>query len=306
MNNNEQKGFRAHRDIKGIVSAMMAASLLTFSCSASYADAAFENSQLPKTRTVKVKSAATAADSTQSDKANSGQIASNNPAQVKTEKTSQTGTADSSTQDEQDDDGQSVAADTGTPAEDGGQYSKDPLEKFNRAMFTFNDKFDTYLLKPIATFYNTIMPKPLNQGIHNFFNNLGELPTIANDLLQFNFYQMTSDLWRFGINTTLGIGGLFDIATRMNIPYFQNDFGLTLAYWGYQDSSYLVLPFLGSNTIRDGIGIPVDYFEFSVYPYVQPQSRRYQVLGLFFIDHRANLLQFEPVLEEAAVDKYVF
>jgi len=186
-------------------------------------------------------------------------------------------------------------------------YSKDPLEGFNRAMFTFNDKLDIYLFKPIATFYNTIMPKPLNQGIHNFFNNLGEVPTIVNDLLQFNFYQMTNDFWRLGINTTIGIGGLFDIATRMYLPYFQNDFGLTLAVWGYEDSSYLVLPFLGSNTIRDGVfGIPVDYFEFSVYPYVQPQSRRYQLLGLFFIDHRANLLQFEPVLEEAAIDKYVF
>lgn len=183
---------------------------------------------------------------------------------------------------------------------------KDPLEGFNRAMFTFNDKLDIYLIKPIAQLYNAIMPKPLNQGVHNFFNNLGEVPTIANDLLQLNFYQMSKDVARLAINSTLGIGGLFDMATRMHLPYFQNDFGLTLAYWGYKDSSYLVLPFLGSNTIRDGIGIPFDYFEFTVYPYIKPQSTRYQLLALYVVDHRANLLQFEPVLEEAAIDKYVF
>lgn len=188
-------------------------------------------------------------------------------------------------------------------------YNKDPLERINRAIFFFNDKLDFYLIKPIAELYNAILPKPLNKGIHNFFNNLGEIPTIINDLLQFNLYQMAKDVTRFSVNSTFGIGGLFDIATRMYYPYpyFQNDFGLTLARWGYKDSSYFVLPVLGSNTIRDGIfGIPVDYFEFSVYPYITPQSTRYQVLALFMIDHRANLLQFEPVLEEAAIDRYVF
>lgn len=185
-------------------------------------------------------------------------------------------------------------------------YNKDPLEKFNRAMFTFNDTVDTYLIKPVAKGYNVIMPKPLNQGVHNFFNNLGELPTIANDLLQFNFYQMFKDFSRLVINSTMGVGGLFDVATRMNLPYFQNDFGLTMAAWGYQNSDYLVLPLMGPNTIRDGFAIPVDYFGFSVYPYVHPQSSRYQVLALLMIDRRAHLLQFEPVLEEAAIDKYVF
>lgn len=185
-------------------------------------------------------------------------------------------------------------------------FNKDPLEPFNRAMFVFNDNLDFYIIKPVAELYNVVVPKPLNQGVHNFFNNLGELPTIANDLLQFNLYQMVKDVCRFGINSTMGIGGLFDMATRMHLPYFQNDFGLTLARWGYKDSSYLVLPVLGSNTIRDGLGIPVDYFEFSVYPYLKPQHTRYQVLALFMVDHRANLLQFEPILEEAAIDRYIF
>ena len=193
------------------------------------------------------------------------------------------------------------------PDDDITDDTKDPLERFNRAMFMFNDKLDYYLIKPVAEIYNDIVPRPLNKGIHNFFNNLGEVPTIINDFLQFNFFQGFRDIARFSINSTIGIGGFFDLATRMQLPYFQNDFGLTLARWGYKDSSYLVLPVFGSNTIRDGIfGLPVDYFEFSVYPYIRPQSTRFQLLTLFMVDHRASLLQFEPVLEEAAIDKYVF
>lgn len=184
--------------------------------------------------------------------------------------------------------------------------TKDPYEGFNRAMFSFNETIDKYLMKPISRFYNAIMPKPLNQGIHNFFNNLGNLPTIANDVLQANFFQATNDLWRLGINTTIGIGGLFDIAERMQLKPYSNDFGLTLARWGFKNSNYLVLPFFGSNTLRDGIGIPVDYFAFSIYPYINPPSTRYELYGLGVIDRRAYLLQYQPILEEAALDKYVF
>lgn len=183
---------------------------------------------------------------------------------------------------------------------------KDPFEGFNRAMFTFNDKLDIYLLKPIATLYNKIMPRPLNQGIHNVFFNINTLPTIANDVLQANFYQAANDVWRVGINTTIGIGGLFDVAQRMNLEPYSNDFGLTMARWGYADSNYLVLPFFGANTVRDALGIPVDYFGFSIYPYINPQSTRYQLYGLGIIDRRAQLLKFQEVLEEASLDKYIF
>lgn len=183
---------------------------------------------------------------------------------------------------------------------------KDPYQGFNRAMFTFNDKLDQFILKPIATFYNKIMPKPLNQGVHNFYNNINTLPTIANDLLQLNFYQASNDLWRFGINTTIGIGGFFDMASRMQLKPYTNDFGLTLATWGYKNSNYVVWPFFGPSTVRDGIGLPVDYFAFSIYPYVEPTSTRYALYTLGVIDRRAQLLKFESVMEEAALDKYVF
>lgn len=184
---------------------------------------------------------------------------------------------------------------------------KDPYQGFNRAMFTFNDKLDIYFLKPIATFYNKVMPKPLNKGVHNVFENINTVPTIANDVLQANFYQASSDFWRLAINTTIGIGGLFDMAERMKLEPYQNDFGLTLARWGYTDSNYLVLPFFGPNTLRDGlIGLPVDYFAFSLYPYLEPPSFRYQVYVLGVIDRRAQLLKFQDVVDEASYDKYVF
>jgi phospholipid-binding lipoprotein MlaA len=182
----------------------------------------------------------------------------------------------------------------------------DPYEPFNRAMYNFNDKLDRFILKPVATVYNKIIPKPLNKGIANFFNNIDTLTTIANDLLQLKFQQAVSDIWRIGINSTIGIAGFFDVATIMKLERHQEDFGLTLARWGYKDSTYLVLPFFGPSTIRDGISIPVDYFAFSVYPYIQPNSVRYGLYTLGVVSRRAQLLPYQQVFEEAALDKYVF
>lgn len=193
-----------------------------------------------------------------------------------------------------------------SPAALAAKNPNDPYESFNRPMFWINDKLDTYLIKPVATFYNTIMPKPLNQGIHNAFNNINTLPTIANDFLQFNIYQGVNDSWRFVINSTIGIGGLFDMATRMGLPAYNNDFGLTLATWGFKQSNYLVLPFFGPYTVRDVFSLPVDYYAFSIYPYIEPDGARYGVVTLGVIDRRASLLQYQSVMEETAIDKYSF
>lgn len=182
----------------------------------------------------------------------------------------------------------------------------DPLETFNRHTFAFNEAIDRILMKPVATLYNNIMPKPVNQGIHNFYNNIGTLPTIANDILQLNFYQGMRDFWRFAFNTTLGIGGLFDVSTRLGLKYYSNDFGLTLTSWGYRSSTFIVFPFFGPSTIRDGVALPVDYLAFSIYPYVEPISRRYALYTLGAVDRRAQLLKLEGVMEEAALDKYTF
>lgn len=184
--------------------------------------------------------------------------------------------------------------------------NQDPFEGLNRAIFAFNEKADQYALKPVANVYNTIMPKPLNEGIHNFFNNFGQLPTIANDILQLNFYQAANDSWRFIINSTIGVLGFFDVASRMGLNYYANDFGLTMARYGWKNSTYLVLPLFGPSTIRDTIEVPVDYSLFSLYPYVEPQSRRYIIYGVGVVDRRAQLLQYQGVFEEVAIDKYVF
>ena len=161
-------------------------------------------------------------------------------------------------------------------------------------------------LNPSPLSYNKIIPRPLNKGIHNVFTNIGNLPTIANDILQLHFYQMMNDAWRLAINTTIGIGGLFDVAARMGLEPYTNDFGLTLARYGWINSTYLVLPFFGPSTPRDGISIAVDYYGFSIYPYIYPTSTRYAIYALSVVDRRAQLLQFESVMEEAALDKYVF
>ncbi len=199
----------------------------------------------------------------------------------------------------------SSTASAGTPVA-AVQPDQDPFQRFNRGMFAFNEKIDTYLLKPVATVYNKIMPKPLNQGIHNAFNNIGELPTLVNDVLQFQSYQTVNDIWRVVINTTIGIGGLFDVASRIGLDYYVNDFGLTLTNWGWEQSNYVVLPFFGPRTIRDSFEVPTDYYYFSIYPYVQPTSLSYQIYSLSIIDRRAQLLQYEPLLEETAIDKYTF
>lgn len=183
----------------------------------------------------------------------------------------------------------------------------DPFERFNRAMVKLNDNLDRALIKPVATLYNKIMPRPLNRGIHNAFNNIGTVTTIINDALQLHFTQTLNDMWRFGINSTLGIGGLFDIAKDLQLAPYSNDFGLTMAYWGWRDSTYLVVPFFGPNTIRDVVELGVDYTYFSLYPYLFSDSKvRYGVYALYVIDTRAQLLKFQPVLDEAIFDRYGF
>jgi phospholipid-binding lipoprotein MlaA len=169
-----------------------------------------------------------------------------------------------------------TVTDTSEPSDDEALV-KDPYERFNRDTFALNDALDTNLLQPVARFYNKIMPTPLNQGIHNFFLNLNTVTTVADDFLQFNFYQMANDAWRLVINTTLGVGGLFDVATRMNLKYYENDFGMTLATWGYRKSNYLVLPFYGSYMLRDGLALPVDFFLLSAYKYIEPRKLAYGI-----------------------------
>jgi phospholipid-binding lipoprotein MlaA len=183
-------------------------------------------------------------------------------------------------------------------------HSPDRFECFNRPVYAFNKAADRVVLKPAARIYQGIIPKPLRLMVSNFFQNLNEIPSMGNDLLQGNFAGFRTDASRFLINSTWGMGGLVDLAATRGFDPRKQDFGLTLARWGYQDSSYVVLPFLGPSTVRDGIGRVGTYY-MGVPAYLKSVRLRNSLLGLNFIDTRASLLKIDPALSEA-VDEYIF
>ena len=231
------------------------------------------------------------------------------PASTSAKQTSTSALSDSVSMSQKTTEASSTASATTSIADDDApalDTQKDPYESFNRIMYHFNDFLDNAILKPVATFYNKVMPKPLNKGIKNFFSNIDNVPTVVNDVLQGNLYQGVSDSWRLVINSTIGIVGFFDVAVNMGLEPNTEDFGLTLAQWGYTSSNYLVLPFFGPSTPRDTVGLPVDYYFFSVYPHIRPPSARYGIYGLGVVARRADLLSFENVMEQASIDKYAF
>lgn len=184
--------------------------------------------------------------------------------------------------------------------------NKDPLEGLNRGIYKFNDVADKAVVKPIAGAYKGVVPSPVRTGVGNFFSNLGEVVTVINDLLQFKFDKALTDAGRFAINTTFGIGGLVDWASMDGIEKRKEDFGQTLAYWGWQDSAYLVLPLLGPSTLRDTGGLIVDGAVFDPVNYVDHVPTRNQLHITRAIDLRAQYLPGSDLLDEAALDPYIF
>jgi phospholipid-binding lipoprotein MlaA len=134
----------------------------------------------------------------------------------------------------------------------------DPLERSNRAVFAFNEGLDRYALEPVAKAWDFVIPGVVQEGIENFYRNLGMPVVVANDLLQLKPVEVVEDVARFFFNTTLGLAGFFDVATRVGIPDNDEDFGQTLGYWGVPAGPYLVVPILGPYTLRDGFGEIVD------------------------------------------------
>ncbi len=178
----------------------------------------------------------------------------------------------------------------------------DPWEGLNRTVFSFNDKLDTYALKPLAKGYQAVTPQFLEDGIHNVFGNVGDVRTLANDLLQGKFRDAGIDTSRILFNSTFGLLGFFDVATRMGLSRNDEDFGQTLGAWGIDSGPYLVLPFLGPSTVRDAIArVPDSYL--NVYPYMDHVPTRNTTLGADVIDMRASLLSAEKLIQG---DKYVF
>ncbi len=183
--------------------------------------------------------------------------------------------------------------------------SRDPWEPFNRGMFKFNDTLDTYMMKPIAKGYQWVTPEFVDQGVTNFFDNLNDIAVTANDLFQFKFKQGGQDMARLLLNTTLGIGGLVDVATEVGLVKHNEDFGQTLAVWGVPYGPYLVLPFLGPSSPRDAVGSAADGFMNPI-SYTPLWAVRIGFFGVKTIDYRADNLSATEILDEAALDKYAF
>ena len=185
-------------------------------------------------------------------------------------------------------------------------HPQDPLEKWNRGMYGFNKTMDVLIVKPLAYVYKGVVPVSAQQGVGNFFDNLEEVTTIANDLLQFKFRYALQDTTRLLVNSTFGVGGLIDVASRVGLDQRKEDFGQTLYHWGYTESMYLVLPFLGPSTFRDTMGTFTDRYALSVWPWINDDEWTLALTALDIIDTRASLLQQETVLDTIAVDEYKF
>ena len=180
----------------------------------------------------------------------------------------------------------------------------DPWEKVNRRVHAFNMAVDRGLAKPLARAYIAAVPRPMRVGVGNFFNNLGQPVTVVNSLLQGDPRGAGNALGRFLVNSTVGIGGLFDVATKAKIPRRGEDFGQTLAVWGWQRSRYLELPLLGPRTVRDLIGMAGDA-RLRPVQYVEDDKTRVFLQGLQLVDLRAKLLPLEGLMRDGAVDEYV-
>ena len=185
----------------------------------------------------------------------------------------------------------------------------DPLEKYNRKVYQFNDRLDKAVVRPVAVGYRKITNPPVRRSVSDFFTNIRMPITVANDLLQARPKQALQSSGRFLVNLTLGFAGFFDPASQMGLPLQPTDFGITLARWGVPDGDYLVLPFFGPSTVRDVWAIPVDgYFFDPLAIYSSHHSYgglQYLPQVLYLVQLRAQLIDAEAYLQ-SAYDPYVF
>lgn len=180
---------------------------------------------------------------------------------------------------------------------------EDPWEPMNRSIYAFNDTVDRVTLKPLAKGYRAVAPGPVRKGIANFFHNLMTPASSLNNFLQGKPANGFSELGRFAVNSTIGIGGVLDVATASGIEEFEEDFGQTAAVWGVPDGPYVMLPFLGPSTLRDALTTPLDIVANPLYHH-EDSSVRDPLYGLRAIDLRYGVLGLEKLLDDSK-DKYV-
>lgn len=182
---------------------------------------------------------------------------------------------------------------------------RDPLEPLNRGIYHFNDTVDKAVMKPVAQGYRAVLPSPVRTGVSNFFSNIDDLFVTANNLLQFKLHTAASDFARLLANTTLGIGGIFDVATSFGLEKHNEDLGQTLGYWGIGNGPFLMVPLAGPSTVRDAIGSAAQFYFDPVWN-LDNVATRNSLAGLRVVSNRSNLLDAEKVLDEAALDPYTF
>lgn len=180
---------------------------------------------------------------------------------------------------------------------------RDPFITVNRSVFQFNKIVDSVLFKPIAKTYDRLTPRFAKKGIRNILSNLNDVKVTANDLLQLKFKQAASDLGRLTINSTLGLGGIIDVASNVfDLQKHDEDFGQTLAHWGVDRGPYLVLPLLGPSTVRESGGLITDFLSNPIMQ-TNDSGARDKMLAAKAVDIRASLLSFEELI---IGDEYLF
>jgi len=182
---------------------------------------------------------------------------------------------------------------------------QDPLEGYNRAVFSFNDAVDRTVLKPTATAYKNVVPGFAQTGVNNFFGNLSDAWSMVNNLLQGKGEEGATDFGRVALNSTFGIFGVLDIASEAGMQKHNEDFGQTLGKWGVPSGPYLMLPLLGPSTVRDTAALPADIAG-DAWKYKDPANWRNIGAGIRIVDKRASLLDASSLMEEAALDRYEF
>ncbi|MDZ7784805.1 MAG: VacJ family lipoprotein [Halioglobus sp.] len=178
----------------------------------------------------------------------------------------------------------------------------DPWEPVNRKIFVVNESLDRYMLRPVARGYRLVTPDPVEKGVNNFIRNIYEFNTIANSILQGRVDNTIHSLGRLVINTTIGLGGFFDVATKMGVDRRPADFGQTLFVWGFDSGPFLMVPVSGPRTVRSGTGLVVDSFS-SLPAMSQEVLFNWGFLGIEAIDARAQLLRADQLISG---DKYIF
>lgn len=178
----------------------------------------------------------------------------------------------------------------------------DPYENYNRPVFAFNMTVDHYVLRPVTVGY-TYIPDPIREALGNFYNNLRDFVSLANDILQLDGIDTMQTTMRIAINSTFGILGLIDVASSMGLPQYTNTFGNTLKRWGWTDSNYFLIPFMGPGTVRDQVGIAPDIYFNPLFYIINDPYISWSIFGINLLDQRSKYLGQDDLLEQT-LDPY--